>query len=147
MAMTRENKEELEKTKAELIGMTAAFCQKYLDEEYQFLCEALIEKMSRKKLVVPFMSGRRGIWAAAVVYAVGSLNFLFDKSFEPSTTTDQIAEFFDVSKNTLRQKASLIRKMFKMQPFFNTEFATRRMIEQNPFAQMAIIDGFIVPIR
>lgn len=81
-----------------------------------------------------------------VVYAGGSLNCLFDKSIEPYVTTEQIADFFQASKSMLRQKASLIRDMFKMQPFFNTEFATRRMIEQNPFARMAVIDGFVVPM-
>jgi hypothetical protein len=146
MAQAREDKKELLKAKAELMEMTTAFCGKYLDEEYQFLCEALIEKMARKR-VVPFMSGRREIWAAAVVYAIGSMNFLFDKSFEPYVTTEQIAEFFRASKSTLRQKAALIRDMFKMQPFFNTEFATRRTVDQNPLMSLAVVDGFLVPIN
>lgn len=129
----------------ELIKRTAAFCQKYLDREYEDLCRSLIEKMSRKR-EVPFRHGRLEIWAAAVVYAIGSMNFLFDKSFEPYCTTDQIAEFFGVSKNTLRQKAALIREMFKMQPFFNTEFSTQRMWEQNPFRRMALVDDMLLPI-
>ena len=64
-----------------LIEMTSGFCQECLDEEYQELCEKLIRKMARKRNV-PFLSGRIDIWAAAIVYAIGSINFLFDQSFE-----------------------------------------------------------------
>lgn len=39
-------------------------------------------KLGRKR-EVPFQRGKIEIWAAAVVYAIGSPNFLFDKSFEP----------------------------------------------------------------
>jgi hypothetical protein len=35
--------------------------------------------MSRKRNV-PFLSGRMEIWTAAVIHALGSINFLFDTS-------------------------------------------------------------------
>jgi hypothetical protein len=66
----------------QLIQMTAAFCQQHADGEYERLCRKLIEKMARKR-AVPFLSGRVEIWAAAIVYALGSINFLFDKSSPP----------------------------------------------------------------
>ena len=73
-----------------LIEMTAGFCDAHLDEEYKLLCEKLIRKMGRKRNV-PFLSGRIEIWAAAIVYAVGSINFLFDKSFGPYVSAQDIS--------------------------------------------------------
>ena len=48
-------------------------------KDYKQLCEKLIRKISRKRNV-PFLSGRIEIWAAAIIHALGSINFLFDTS-------------------------------------------------------------------
>ena len=75
-----QDKETVKEYTETLIQMTGDFCDQYLDAEYKELCEKLIRMMSRKK-VVPFLSGKKEIWAAAVIYALGRINFLFDKSF------------------------------------------------------------------
>ena len=62
---------------------------------------------------VPFVRGRLENWAAAVIYATAQVNFAFDKSQEPHTTPDEIADFFGVSKNTASQKAQIIRSSLK----------------------------------
>jgi len=46
-------------------------------EDYKQLSEKLILKMKRKRNV-PFMTGRLEIWAGAIIYALGRINFLFD---------------------------------------------------------------------
>ena len=55
------------------------FCQHYLDEEYLGLCIKMLEKLSRKRSV-PFNSGQINSWAAGIIYAIGQVNFLFDKA-------------------------------------------------------------------
>ncbi len=124
--------------------MTAAFCDKYVDEEYKHLCEKLIAKMPRKRNV-PFISGRLEIWAAAIVHAIGSINFLFDKSSQPYASIDDISSFFGTSKSTVSQKSKVIRDMFKL-GYWDKEFSTAMMQEGNPLADTVVIDGFIVPI-
>ena len=138
------NKHEIQRIKQELIKKTGVFCQTYIDAEYEELCKKLIEKMSRKR-AVPFVSGRIEIWAAAIIHTLGGLNFLFDKSFEPYATMDDICNHFGVSKSTVGQKAKLIRDMFKM-GHFDPEFSTQRMARRNPFANLAMINGFIVSL-
>lgn len=122
--------------------MTAAFCQQHADGEYERLCRKLIEKMARKR-AVPFLSGRVEIWAAAIVYALGSINFLFDKSFPPYATSDTICDSFQVSKRTAAQKAKLIRDMFKLE-YFDPEFSTEHMAKNNPLARLRMVNGFLV---
>jgi hypothetical protein len=124
------DKSAIEEKKKMLIEMTAKFCDDRLDEDYKQLCERLIEKMSRKRNV-PFLSGKIEIWAAAVVYALGQINFLFDKSFEPYAGADEICDYFGTKKSTTSQKAKIISDMFKMY-YWDDEFSTTRMIEKRP---------------
>jgi hypothetical protein len=138
-------KDLIEEKTQRLIGMTGGFCQQFLDEDYRQLCEKLIRKMSRKR-AVPFLSGRPEIWAAAVVHALGSINFLFDKSFEPYATADDICNFFSTSKRTTAQKSKVIRDMFKM-GYYDGEFSTNHMKENSPFSNFVMVNGLIVDKR
>lgn len=135
----------IEENAKKLLEMTAGFCDKYLDEDYEQLCEKLLLKMKRKRNV-PFLSGKLEIWAAAIIFALGRINFLFDKSFEPYATADDICNYFETSKSTTSQKAKLILDTFKMS-YYDEEFSTERMKERNPLANMAMVNGFIVPIE
>ena len=114
-----------------LIEMTDSFADLYLDEDYKMLCRKLIDKMGRKRQV-PFLSGRLETWAAAVVYALGQINFLFDKSFEPYVSATDLCTYFGTSQSTTSQKAEKIRDMFKMR-YFDEEFSTERTLKENPF--------------
>lgn len=142
-ASKKPDKEIKEEKTQLLIEMTASFSNEYLDEDYKELCEKLIRKMARKR-IVPFLSGRIEIWAAAIIHALGSINFLFDNNFEPYASTDDICNFFRTSKSTTSQKAKIIRDMFKMN-YYDEEFSTKFMKENNPFSEMTMVNGFIVP--
>ncbi|UUX92208.1 DUF6398 domain-containing protein [Methanoplanus endosymbiosus] len=137
------DKEAIKEKTELLIEMAAGFCDECLDEEYKELCEKLIRKMSRKR-TVPFMTGRMDIWAASIVYALGSINFLFDKNTQPYATADNICDYFGSKKSTTSQKSKIIRDMFKMS-YFDDEFSTERMREKNPFNSFVMIDGMVVP--
>jgi hypothetical protein len=128
-----------------LVELTAGFCDKYLDEDYKQLSENLILKMKRKRNV-PFISGKLEIWASAIIYALGRINFLFDKSFEPYVSGDDISNYFGTSKSTTSQKAKFILDTFKM-GYYDDEFSTTHMKERNPFSKMAVVNGFIVPME
>ncbi|MDI6885405.1 MAG: DUF6398 domain-containing protein [archaeon] len=135
----------IEEKMQKLIEMTAGFCDEYLDEDYKQLCEKLIRKMSRKRNV-PFLSGRIEIWAAAIVYAIGSINFLFDQSFEPYASGDDICNYFGTSKSTTSQKAKIIRDMFKL-GYWDREFSTSHMMQSSPFPNLVMVNGLIVDKR
>lgn len=137
-------KQEIKQKEEKLLAMTGAFCAQKLDDDYFQLCEKLVKKLGRKR-DVPFQRGKIEIWAAAVIYAIGSINFLFDKSFKPYMTADQISEYFGTKNSTVFNKAREIKDMFNMW-HYSPEFSTKRMTESNPFNQMVMVDGFIEPI-
>jgi hypothetical protein len=140
------NEKNIVEAKAQkLVEMTAGFCKERLDEDYRQLCQKLIEKLSRKRNV-PFLSGRIEIWAAAIVYSLGSINFLFDQSFEPYATAEDVCNYFGTSKSTTSQKAKVIRDMFKM-GYYDQEFSTAHMKENSPFSNLTMVNGLIVDRR
>jgi hypothetical protein len=136
------NKVLIEEKMHELIKMTTGFCETYLDTDYKQLCEELIQKMSRKRNI-PFLSGRVDIWAAAIVYAIGSINFLFDNTFKPYATAEDICRYFGTTKSTTSQKAKVIRDKFGLN-YWDKEFSTTHMKETNPFSNMVMVNGLIV---
>ncbi len=124
--------------------LTGSFCSQKLDDDYYQLCEKLILKLGRKR-DVPFKSGKIEIWAAAIIHAIGSINFLFDKSFEPYVTAEQISEFFGTKKSTVSNKARQIKDMFKL-GYYDSNFSTQKMTKNNPFNDMVMVNGLIVPL-
>ncbi|MBC8205380.1 MAG: hypothetical protein H8E87_07705 [FCB group bacterium] len=143
MPKSQTEKAKIESKRQQLAQMITAFCAEYLDDDYKSLCIKMIDKMSRKR-TVPFLSGKIEIWAAAIVYAIGSINFLFDRNFEPYATAEDICDFFNTNKSTTAQKAALIRNMFKM-GYWDKEFATGHSKRHDPFRDLVEINGFIIP--
>lgn len=137
------DKEKKEMKKTELLQLTSGFSKKYLDEEYDTVIKELINKMARKRQV-PFLTGRIEIWAAGVIHAVGTINFLFDNSFKPYVSVSDICDYFGTKQSTTTQKSKTIRDMFKID-YFDDTFSTETMKKQNPFQQFTMADGFIVP--
>lgn len=137
-------KEEINNKKKKLLELTGSFCAQKLDDDYSQLCQKLILKLGRKR-DVPFKSGKIEIWAAAVIHAIGSINFLFDKSFEPYVTAEEICEYFGTKKSTVSNKARQIKDMFKM-GYYDSDFSTQNMTENNPFNDMVMVNGLIVPL-
>ncbi len=125
-----EEKIQIAKREQFLIEMTSEFCESYLDNEYKKLIEKLIRKMARKKNVL-FLSGNLKTWAAALIHAIGTINFLFDKSFTPYVSVGDIASHFNVSKSTVSQKSKIIRDTFKL-TYFDKEFSTEKVKKDTP---------------
>ncbi len=145
MASSQTDKEKIETISQQLLELTGQFCDQHLDEEYKALCAKLILKMKGKRQA-PFLSGKVKTWAAAIIYALGQINFLFDRSFEPYISADEIATHFGVSKSTIGQKAKQIRDMFKMN-YWDAEFGTKQMQQSNPLKDMVMVNGLIVPVK
>ena len=137
-------KTQIKQREKELLELVGAFCIQKLNQEYFGLCEKLIKKMGRKR-DVPFKRGKLEIWASAVIYAIGSINFFFDKSFEPYMSSKQVCEYFGTKLTTVSNKARIIKEMFDLW-HFSPEFSTQNMEQNNPFSNMVMVDDMIVPL-
>ncbi len=114
--------------KEELAALVSAFCKEKLNDEYEQLCLKLIDHLE-EEADSPFRRGNLNIWAAAVVYTIGQVNFLSDKSFEPYLPNSAINEYFGTKPGTVSAKANLIREMLDIDYHFDPEYSTAKMQE------------------
>ncbi len=129
-------------------GMTAItdrFCAEHLDSEYADLARYAIAALCRKR-PSPLAKGAGSTWACAVLYALGQINFLSDKSTKPHMSMADLAGHFGVSPGTASAKAKLVRKALGMHQF-DHPWMLPSLIAQSPLAWMVEIDGFIVDAR
>lgn len=121
-------------------------CRDNIDEEYYYLGILLLEKLARKR-PSPLLSGKTHVWAAGVLCALGTINFLFDKSTVPYISKEDLADCCGVKQSTASEKSRLIRELFKMS-YWDSRFSTRRMHERNPLNNLMITkNGFILNLR
>ena len=139
------SKEKLKEQVFKITELTTSFCRQKLNDQYFELVEKVIGKLSRKR-PSPLIKGKEEIWAAGVVHAIGQVNFLYDKSFEPIITFDELNEYFATKKSSVGNRAAEIRKMLKMDGSSKFDFMTDYIKENDPLYNMVMVDGFIVPI-
>jgi hypothetical protein len=128
-----------------IIEITDGVCARLLDAEYANLARQAVAKLARKR-PSPLLSGRGATWAAAVVYALGQVNFLFDSSHEPHRTADELSAAFGVAKSTMSSKAKQVRDLLKMS-YFGAEFLRAEVVAENPMVWLIEVDGLAMDSR
>lgn len=137
-------KHQIQEKQEKILVLIQQFCTAHLDEECYEISERLVKKMGRKR-TVPFVSGQVEIWAAAVIHAIGTVNFLLDKSSKskPSTSVEEINAFFGTKKTTTGGKSKIIRDLFKM-TYYDKEFSTKALQASSPFNNLMMFNGLIM---
>ena len=109
---------EMRETYEKISKLLIEYSEKYLNKEYEELCLHALEKLCRKR-PSPLKSGRSTTWAAGIVYAIGSNNFIFDKNQPIHMTAKDLAAPFEVAASTASSKAAQIKKMLKIDNVIN----------------------------
>ena len=95
----------------------------------------------------PIVRGDVRIWAAGAIYAVGQVNFLFDRTQTPHLTAKQLAEALGVVQTTMANKAGIINRALDI-GIFEPGLSRVATIEQHPMAWLVELEGgFIVDAR
>jgi len=135
----------MEPLHAAIVALIDSFCQQHLNDEYATLCRELAAALARKR-PSPLVRGKPDIWACGIVYAIGSVNFLFDRSQTPHMRADDLCAAFGVSQSSGANKGKLIRDMFRMVQF-DPDWCLPSLVDQNPFVWMLEVNGLIVDVR
>ena len=130
------DKQELKERETKITELAVGFCHEHLDEECAELCTKLVQKLGRKRSC-PLQSGRLEIWAAAAVYTICSVNFMFSKNSRLSTSSYEIAEYFGASGSTIAQKSRVVKDLLKISNFYDPNFTFKEIAEHNSFNQLA----------
>ncbi|MEA3340756.1 MAG: DUF6398 domain-containing protein [Chloroflexota bacterium] len=129
----------------EIMALVDQVCEEYLGEEYVQLARYATAALSRKR-PSPLRRGRVDIWACGIVYALGTVNFLFDQSQDPHMSANELCAAFGVKKSSGANKAKTVRDaldMFQMDP----HWCLPSQMDENPIAWMIMVDGLILDAR
>ena len=82
-----------------ITGLTDAFCERYLNDEYAMMCRRLATELARKQ-PTPLKRGRAEVWACGIVPTIGWANMLDDPKSSPSMKLIDIDPEFGVANST-----------------------------------------------
>ena len=129
---------------SEIVGLTNAFCERYLNEDYRKLCEEMAAVICLEEL--PPERARPASWASAIVHALGWVNCLQDPSLSPHMTSAQVAEGFGVSQGTMMAKSKIIRDELELFPL-DPDWCVPAMLVDNPLVWTVDVGGFLMDAR
>ncbi len=135
----------MEEKYSSITTLTDAFCTNHLNEEYRQMIHKAAGVLARKR-PSPLLKGKDGSWAAGLVHAVGSANFLFDQSQSLHCKPKFIYDFFGVAESTGQIKSKEIRNLLKID-FFSHKWTLPSKMESNSMIWMLKVNGFYVDIR
>ena len=110
-----------------------------MNDEYATLSRRLAATLARKR-PSPIMRGKPEIWACAIIYTLGTVNFLFDKSQNPHIRADELCALFGVSQRSGANKAKLIRDMLKMYQL-DPNWRLPSNVDENPLIWILQVNG------
>ena len=122
------DKQQLKERESKITEMAVEFCNQKLNDECASLCTKLIQKLE--------------IWAAASVYTICSVNFMFAKSSSLYIPSTAISDYFGTSNSTVSQKSRAIKEMLKISNFFDANFTLQEIAAKNPFLNLRMENGF-----
>lgn len=128
-----------------IVALTDHFCREHLDDEYRELAQRMAAALCRKR-ASPVTSGQPRTWACAIVYLLGQINFLSDRSTKPYMSTAELCTAFGVGQSTASAKARVISQTldtYQLDP----KWSLSSLLEANPLVWMAEVNGFVVDLR
>jgi hypothetical protein len=129
----------------EITVISDAFCKEHLNDEYAGMARKMAATLARKR-PSPLINGQAKSWAAGIIYTLGQVNFLFDKSNHPYMRADELCKRIDVSQQTASGRAQKIREMldiFQMHP----DWTLPSRVDRNPMIWILNVNGYMVDIR
>lgn len=134
----------MDQTSLNIKSLFNSYCKKHLDNDYLNLCNKVFEDLIKEDEQI-FKRGKAEIWAASVVWSVGSINFLGDKSFEPYATLADVCSFFNANTSTVGQKASKIKDLLDISIWDSRYQLPDSSIGNFLDSLVMTNEGFIVP--
>jgi hypothetical protein len=128
-----------------IVGLTDDVCDRHLSSEYRDLARAMTGVLCRKR-PSPLTSGQPHTWACGIVYVLGRINFLSDKSITPHMTTADLCAAFGVSESTVHAKARVIELALGTRPL-DPRWTLPSLAGMNPLVWMAELNGLVVDLR
>ncbi len=130
---------------AAITALTDQVAGEHLNAEYADLACYAAAALSRKR-PSPLASGRVATWACGILYALGTVNFLFDKSQNPHLRGEDLARLCGVAPSTAANQGRKVRDLLGMYQG-DPNWCLPSFMDANPLVWMLSINGFVMDIR
>jgi len=128
-----------------IVELTDEFSKKYLNDEYARLIRYATAALCRKR-PSPLAKGKINAWACGITYAMGFVNFLFDRSEKPYIDASDLCEQFGVSKSTGSSKSKAVRDALSLVQL-DPNWCLPSKMDDNPIVWMITFKGLAVDAR
>jgi len=128
-----------------VVAIADDICDRHLNQEYRQLARMMAAALCRKR-PSPLTLGQPRTWAAGIMYVLGKVNFLSDRSSYPHMTTADLCSAFGVSESTVHSKARAIEEALAIGPL-DLRWTLPSLAEKNPLTWMMEINGLLVDLR
>jgi hypothetical protein len=135
----------MQSTYESIVRLTDEVARKNLNAEYAQIIRYATAALCRKR-PSPVAKGHLNTWACGIAYAIGAVNFLFDKSQTPHMSGAELCKAFGVSQSTGSAKAKVVKEalgLFQLHP----DWCLPSKLESNPLVWMLSVNGLMVDIR
>ena len=126
-----------------VVALVQSYANNHLDQEYLTLAKKLVARIEQEPGKV-LETESPELWAAAVVHAISSVNFLFDKAHPLYVAETSIAEHFGQQLQAVADQSIWLRTTLGIR-HFDPEFSANRLgiaLEDD----LVKVDEFIVPM-
>jgi hypothetical protein len=135
----------MQATYESIVRLTDEVARQHLNAEYAQLLRYATAALCRKR-PSPVTKGHLNTWACGIAYAIGAVNFLFDKSQTPHMSAAELCHAFGVSPSAGSAKAQVVKAalgLFQLHP----EWCLPSKLKSNPLVWMLSVNGLMVDIR
>ncbi|NOT54273.1 MAG: hypothetical protein HOP18_06675 [Deltaproteobacteria bacterium] len=135
----------MQSTYESIVEFTDQVAAEHLNSEYAQLFRYATAALCRKR-PSPLATGHVNTWAAGIAYAIGAVNFLFDKSQTPHLRGEDLCQAFGVSASSGSAKAKKVRSLLGLFQF-HPDWTLPSKLERNPLVWTLSVNGLLVDIR
>lgn len=128
-----------------MVAQTDIFCECHLNKEYAQLARRATIALCRHQPSL-VMHGSTHSWACGIMYALGFINFLFDKSTQPYVNSTALCEDFGVSKAIAIARSKEVRSALKTYQL-DPHWSLPSTLDNNPLTWIIKVDGQMVDAR
>lgn len=129
----------------EVVSVTDAVCEEHLNSEYAALARQMTATLAALR-PSPLTTSRPRTWACGIVYALGRVNFLFDKAQTPHLRADALCKLFGISASTGSAKSSEIFDVLDLVQL-DPAWTLPSQLAHNPLVWMIQVNGIVIDAR
>ncbi len=129
----------------QMLASIKLFCKKKLNREYYDLCDDLLYDILIEDWPYDIEEEESNLLCASIIYIVGSINFLFDDSFKPYISLEELSEYFSIDIISFKRTGDFIKEQLFIM-YFDNLYSTSYILNRNPFHKYVYYNDVFTPL-